>query len=181
MLEDSTNKLHQNLERIAEVLRSDYSYIEQKEWLYVDEVIDELHKNMDLLIQESQADIRVHKEFEMIYFNASYFYSFIYNLVSNSIKYRHPDRPCIVDVHFEITDDQHVRIRVKDNGLGIDMDKDGDKIFKLFRRIHDHTEGSGVGLHLIKKMIERSRGTISVTSKLGEGTEFTIRLLGNHK
>ena len=65
-------------------------------------------------------------------------------------------------------------ITVKDNGMGIDMQKYGDKIFSLYKRFHNHVEGKGMGLHLVKLQIETLGGTIKIDSKLDEGTTFTI-------
>jgi len=65
-------------------------------------------------------------------------------------------------------------ISVKDNGLGIDMDLCRDKLFKLFKRFHDHIEGSGVGLYIINKIVEDKGGKIEVESTVNVGSIFKI-------
>ena len=65
---------------------------------------------------------------------------------------------------------------LKDNGLGIDMARKGDQVFGLYKRFHLHAEGKGIGLYMTKTQIETLGGRISVDSKVGEGTTFTIEL-----
>jgi signal transduction histidine kinase len=69
--------------------------------------------------------------------------------------------------------DGKILLSVTDNGLGIPSDK-LDKVFTIFKRFHDHVEGSGLGLYIVKRMIDRSKGQIEVDSTLNKGTIFTI-------
>jgi signal transduction histidine kinase len=62
---------------------------------------------------------------------------------------------------------------VEDNGLGIDLSQE-DKIFAMFKRLHDHVEGSGVGLYIVKKIIENAGGKIEVQSEVDRGTIFKV-------
>jgi PAS domain S-box-containing protein len=100
--------------------------------------------------------------------------SLVYNLLHNAFKYRAADRPphvCLRAHH----EGQQVRITVQDNGLG--MSPAGlRKLFGLFERLHNHVEGSGIGLFMVKKMVENAGGRISVESELGVGSTFTVLL-----
>lgn len=69
-------------------------------------------------------------------------------------------------------------LTVQDNGLGIDLSQEH-KLFAMFQRLHDHVEGSGIGLYMVKKIIENAGGRIEVQSKVGEGTEFSVYLRQN--
>ncbi|MCA8830475.1 PAS domain-containing sensor histidine kinase [Hymenobacter pini] len=100
--------------------------------------------------------------------------SILFNLLSNAIKYRAPDRPARVRLT-ATCDAQWVELRVEDNGLGLSGSQQK-KLFGLFTRLHDHVEGSGVGLYSIKRLIENQGGTIQVESTLGVGTTFRVRL-----
>ena len=100
--------------------------------------------------------------------------SIIFNLVSNALKYRHPHRSPVVRVTANCTP-QQVVLRVHDNGLGLSEGQQAN-LFQLFRRLHTHVEGSGVGLYSIKKLIENVGGTIEVESELNVGSTFTVRL-----
>jgi signal transduction histidine kinase len=66
-------------------------------------------------------------------------------------------------------------LSVEDNGLGI-SEKNLDQMFTMFKRFHDHVEGTGVGLYMIKKMVERAGGYITVSSQLGVGSKFQVYL-----
>jgi signal transduction histidine kinase len=66
---------------------------------------------------------------------------------------------------------------VQDNGLGLSEAQQG-QLFSMFKRLHDHVEGSGVGLFMAKRLVENAGGTIAVQSQLGVGTTFTVSLPG---
>jgi signal transduction histidine kinase len=100
--------------------------------------------------------------------------SIVYNLLSNAIKYRSPDRPPVVRVHCR-PEGEYSELSVSDNGLGLDLSADKrEKLFAMFKRLHNHVEGSGVGLYMVKRMIENAGGRIEVESTLGEGSTFKV-------
>ncbi len=100
--------------------------------------------------------------------------SLLYNLLHNAIKYRAAARPAQVRLRAH-TDGLHLRLTVQDNGLGIDPAGQR-RLFGLFERLHDHVEGSGIGLFMVKKMVENAGGRILVESQVGEGSTFTVLL-----
>ncbi|MEJ1241431.1 ATP-binding protein [Chryseolinea sp. T2] len=104
---------------------------------------------------------------------SAYIDSILFNLVSNSIKYRHPDRPPRINLKSEIRNGFHV-LSIKDNGLGIDTSRYKDSLFQLYKRFHHHVEGKGLGLYLVRTQVEALSGKIEVDSKLSVGTTFRI-------
>jgi signal transduction histidine kinase len=62
----------------------------------------------------------------------------------------------------------------KDNGIGIDLKRNADKIFGLYQRFHDYPDSKGLGLYLVKSQVEAMGGTISVQSEVDKGTLFTL-------
>lgn len=100
--------------------------------------------------------------------------SVFYNLLSNAIKYRDKNRPLQVRLTGKQTGQNVFEFYLEDNGLGIDLDRNRDKLFGIFKRFHDHTEGSGIGLHMVKSIVEAYGGTIDLVSEPGKGTRFTI-------
>ncbi|WP_426061249.1 PAS domain-containing protein [Hymenobacter sp. B1770] len=100
--------------------------------------------------------------------------SIVYNLLSNAVKYHSPDRPPRVDVRAHVRDG-HTVLEVHDNGLGL-APAHVPKLFGMFQRFHDHVEGTGIGLYMIKRMVENSGGRIEVHSQLGAGTTFFVFL-----
>ena len=67
----------------------------------------------------------------------------------------------------------------KDNGIGIDLLRNKDKIFGLYQRFHNHPDSKGLGLYLVKSQVEAMAGTITVASEVGKGTTFTITFKNN--
>lgn len=98
------------------------------------------------------------------------------NLVENAIKYAHHERPPVIEIDYSQTNDA-LTLLIKDNGMGID-DKYSERIFMPFRRLHSENSirGSGLGLSICRKIIERHEGTINVTSSSSMGSVFSITL-----
>ncbi len=105
----------------------------------------------------------------------SYLESIFYNITSNAIKYRSPKRNPIVKITIRDHDD-HVLIRIKDNGIGIDVDKHKESLFGLYKRFETSVDGKGLGLHMTKTQVESLGGEILLDSTLDKGTTFTIKL-----
>lgn len=101
--------------------------------------------------------------------------SILYNLVSNSIKYRSPERGLMIEVT-TTEDDSYFTIVVRDNGIGIDIPFHKDNLFKLYKRFHQHIEGKGLGLYLVKLQAEALKGDVAIKSEVNQFTEFTIRI-----
>ena len=104
-----------------------------------------------------------------------YIDSILMNLISNGIKYRIPDQKPIIHISSSI-DHENIYLTVRDNGLGIDLTKHGDKLFKLYSRFHSHVEGKGMGLYLVKTQVDALGGTLDVASVVNKGISFTINL-----
>src|SRR5690606_26629256 len=98
--------------------------------------------------------------------------SIIYNLLSNAIKYQAPERPPVIQIHCNQTE-QYTIVSIQDNGMGMKL-PDTSKIFTMFKRLHTHVEGTGIGLFMVKRIIENAGGKIAVESELGKGSRFSI-------
>lgn len=105
----------------------------------------------------------------------AYLESALLNLLSNALRYRHPDRIPKIEVH-HFEDDSFHYISVRDNGLGIDMERYQERIFQLYQTFHSHPESRGLGLYILRNQIEAMGGTVELKSTVGEGSEFTISL-----
>ncbi len=102
-------------------------------------------------------------------------HSILYNLISNALKYRAPERKALVNVRASQNDEYYI-LSVEDNGLGIDLENHRDNLFKLYKRFHYHTEGKGIGLYLVKLQSEALGGYVEVMSELNRFTKFTVYL-----
>ncbi|WP_179415988.1 ATP-binding protein [Mucilaginibacter sp. E4BP6] len=109
-----------------------------------------------------------------IFTTRSYLYSIFYNLTSNSIKYRKADVAPLISITSKKVDDK-IELHFKDNGKGIDLDKNAEDVFGLYKRFDTSVEGKGMGLFMVKTQVSALGGSINVESKLGEGTEFILQ------
>lgn len=104
-----------------------------------------------------------------------YVQSIFTNLIHNAIKYKHPHRYPIISIQSKQVKGA-TEITLTDNGIGIDLEMHGEKVFGLYKRFHTHTEGRGMGLFLVKNQMEAMKGSVSVHSTPDKGTTFTLRL-----
>ncbi|MGZ3753268.1 MAG: sensor histidine kinase, partial [Mucilaginibacter sp.] len=109
-----------------------------------------------------------------VVFPRIYLDSVITNLVSNAMKYRKRDVPPVISLKTYTDQNGSVVLECTDNGMGIDLDKHGSKIFGLYKTFHEHKDAHGVGLFLIKTQIESQGGQITIESQVDVGTTFKI-------
>ncbi len=102
-------------------------------------------------------------------------HSILYNLVSNAIKYRSSERDPEIEIN-AYEDHQFYFLEVKDNGLGIDLKRHKDNLFKLYKRFHFHTEGKGLGLYLVKLQAESLGGSVEIESEMNRFTKFKVSI-----
>ena len=128
--------------------------------------------SLDLEIKQSQAkiliDISLARE---IYGPEKYVVSMLHNLISNALKYRSPDRLPVITVR-TMNEGEEVIVSVTDNGLGIDLHKHGDNLFKIGKVFHSHPDSKGFGLFMTKTQVESIGGKIWIDSAVGKGTTF---------
>lgn len=149
----------------------------KKELVNLNDVLRAVCNNLRKEIEVSKVEIEkdIVPEAETLDTIKSYLQSILFNLISNAIKYRSPDRLAHIKVSAEKQGDRTV-IRVADNGMGMDMEKYGEKIFGIYNRFHLNLEGKGLGLHMTKTQVESLGGTITVESTPSVGTVFTVTL-----
>lgn len=112
-------------------------------------------------------------EFEMLTVHPKVFETILLNLLTNAVKYS--TQPPVVILEL-IVENGAKKITVKDNGIGMDLEKIGNQLFKPFNRIENelNKEGHGIGLYLVKKMMLSIGGEIEVKSEVGQGTTFSL-------
>lgn len=125
--------------------------------------------------EKEDVELELNLEVESITTIKAYFDSIFFNLISNAIKYRSQDRQSKIQVSSTKTENG-LKLTVSDNGLGIDLEKHGNDVFKMYKRFHEGIMGNGIGLYLVKEQIESLGGSIDVESQLNKGTTFTVTL-----
>jgi len=149
---------------------------EKKEMVKFRDVCDDIITNSNYTIMKEHVHLNCDfDEVESIFTIRSYLYSIFYNLVSNSIKYRQADVDPVITITSRKLKNK-VELRFKDNGKGIDLEKNGSQLFGLYKRFDTTVEGKGMGLFMVKTQVEALDGTIKINSKPGEGSEFIIQL-----
>lgn len=177
MMQNSIHKLNDTINALVEITKTQRSLKESKELVSISEVFDEVRLEIERLILESKAHITLDLAVENILYAKVNLHSIVYNLLSNAIKYRDPTRPLQIFVSTR-RQDENVVLAIQDNGLGIPVTQLGE-LFGMFRRFHSHVEGTGIGLYIIKRVVENNKGRIEVDSDEGKGTCFKVYFTHN--
>ncbi len=145
----------------------------------VDDVVRDVLEDLQLAVNAADAEIEINADVT-IRADEAQLRQLLNHLIMNALKYRRSEGRCriSVDVRPETMPDGEVcRIEVADNGIGFDM-RYADKIFEPFQRLHERGSypGTGMGLAICRRIVHRHRGAISVDSRPGEGSRFTVVL-----
>jgi PAS domain S-box-containing protein len=146
-----------------------------KELVDFKDLMEEISASINNLMVEEH--VQVHYDFEVpsILSIRGYIYSIFYNLTLNSIKYRRTEEAPVITLKSRTVDDE-VQLIFEDNGKGIDLEKNGKKLFGLYQRFDAAVDGRGMGLFMVKTQVEDLQGSISLESELGKGTKIIISL-----
>ncbi len=188
-IESSTLRMYSMIDGV--LLYSSLNALEQtKELVDLKELIQHIENDLEIAINEKDATIS-YEGLPGIEGSSILLYQLFYNLLNNSLKFSHVARkPLIrIDAAVAITEEikaqqlkpgrTYIKLTLQDNGIGF-RSQDSGKIFGTFIRLHskDKYEGTGLGLSLCKKIVERHGGTIIADGELGEGATFSIFLPG---
>jgi len=144
------------------------------ESINVSEFIDQAIDILSLQIKSKHAKIVKNVPQDMrISFNAAYMDSVLLNFFTNALRYSHPERSPIIEL---IGYKEHERwvLEVKDNGIGIDLERHGDKIFGLYKTFTERKDARGVGLFITKNQINAMGGMVKIASEPEVGTTFKV-------
>ena len=138
------------------------------------QVLSDAIRILENAISENQAEIIVSSPLPAIFMNRTNLLQIFQNLISNAIKYRRDDVTPVISIKTQLTSDWFT-ISFKDNGLGI-PEEYHQRIFQIFQRLHNTAEysGTGVGLAIVKKIMESLNGSVALNSTPGKGSEFIL-------
>jgi signal transduction histidine kinase len=163
-----------DINKILEI--KNFSKQDRKE-IDLEELIQKIEKRLEDKVNENNVKISKLLKVKTLHSIDTYLESILYNLIYNGIKYKREDVKPTVEIQSYIERRRKV-IKVIDNGVGIDLDRYGPKIFGLYQRFHDHVNGKGIGLYLVKTQVEALNGKITISSKVNKGTVFKLSLPG---
>lgn len=172
-IEASTNKMDGLLSGLLKLSRVD-RMTATFDFIDMNRLISDILNSLEFLIKEVGGQVHV-ENLPSCYGNELQLNQLFSNLITNSIKYRSPSRPIEISITGkELRNEKRLLYSVKDNGIGIPKEYHK-KIFEIFHRLNpDETEGEGLGLAIVSKIVTRHKGSIRVDSKPGEGTYFFI-------
>lgn len=176
-LEGAANQLTSIVQGFLYLSRSEAKI--DNNFLVIDEkeLIDLVNRETQYLMRGKNVSINYKFNLNGLFFSQHILKIIFVNLISNSIKYSKPNQNCIIEAEL-FNDTNCIELSVSDNGIGVDLSNSANKLYNLFGQFDESKEkGFGVGLFLIKKIVDRNNGKISFDSKLGEGT--TVKVIFN--
>ncbi|RYZ25050.1 MAG: PAS domain-containing protein, partial [Sphingobacteriales bacterium] len=159
MIGKSVSRFKSTLLDLTEVSKVQKNFASSEETIDCEEIVQEVMLGLQHLIKQSKAEIVVDmEECSEISFSRKNFHSIVYNLLTNAIKYARQNYPPRIKIKTKRVRD-YMLLSVQDNGLGIDMEMET-KLFSMFQRLHTHVEGSGIGLYIVKRIMDNAGGAI---------------------
>ncbi|MCH8546405.1 MAG: HAMP domain-containing histidine kinase [Cryomorphaceae bacterium] len=174
---DATVRLQDFYRQMESVYRNVYMPPEPPENVSISRELEKVKMHLVAQIADTGAIISVDfDEGDTVFFRALSLNSILLNLLSNAIKYAKPGVPPKILVQTSNYTNEYLLLRVTDNGIGINLNKYGDKVFGLFEKFTDHPDATGMGLYITKNQVEAMGGDIWLESEPGIGSTFFLTL-----
>lgn len=174
----SIEKLKETLDGLMQVVENrgknniDLDQIDIK--ALITDILEDHEEQLAVIDHHIELNIKVKK----VKYIKVYLQSVLQNLISNAIKYRKKEQKLFITIDTFATENATI-VKVTDNGTGMDLETIEGKLFTPFQRFNTTENGKGIGLSLIKRIIEKNNGRIEVESSIGKGTTFTVTLNNN--
>ncbi|MFV8271420.1 PAS domain S-box protein [Flavobacterium sp. GT2N3] len=174
LLKSVSNSLNETMVHLNEVINIRNNIGLVSESLNLQLYLETVQKVLSEQINSKEVSITtIMPDDVMVNYNPAYLESILYNIISNSIRYCHPDRKPIIIIKW-INDDENKILQISDNGVGIDLVKNADKIFGMYKTFTNNVDSKGIGLFITKNQIDAMGGNITVESEPNVGTTFKI-------
>jgi PAS domain S-box-containing protein len=172
MMNEAIVKFKDTLQGMMEMAKVQKNLEQEKEAVVLAGLVEEVKEDISDLIEQYKAEIQTDFKETEISFSRPKLRSIVYNLLSNALKYSSPGRSAVILLK-SYQEGAYSVLSIEDNGLGI-PESQLSKLFSMFKRFHTHVEGTGIGLYIIKRIIDNNGGKIAVASQEGIGTKFTV-------
>ncbi|WP_210517388.1 PAS domain-containing sensor histidine kinase [Hymenobacter terricola] len=174
LIHDALRQLSTNIDDLAALGQAQQVALAPAEPVDLKALVQDVLQTLEPQVRAARA--RVTTDFSVrpiLFYSRASLRTILLNLLSNAFKYADPARPSRVHCSLWLEAGRPV-LWVKDNGLGFDAARYGAELFQLFRRFHTHTEGTGVGLYLVNRLVQVQGGHLAVESQVGEGATFRV-------
>ena len=173
-LKATSNALSETIDHLKELVDIQSTIIHKKENLNLNDFLNQTFEVLSNEIKDHKVNIvNLIDRKETVQFNPAYLESLFLNFTTNAIKYSHPDRT--PEIRYSLVKEMgKMMLVIQDNGLGINLNKHGEKLFGMYKTFHQHPNARGIGLFMTKSQIESMGGTIEVESQVNVGTTFKI-------
>ncbi len=177
---DNVKRLDNVINDLNAILQVKVELNAKKELVPLEGFVASIKEGIQNLLQKEQVQITTDfQEVPEMNTVQSYLHSIFYNLISNSIKYRNPEKQSKLHIKSQQNGDG-IFLIFSDNGMGMDLTSKENQVFELYKRFHHNIEGKGMGLFMVKTQVELLGGKISVESEVNKGSEFTIEFKNNN-
>lgn len=178
MLTESSDNLLETLDNLNEVVAINTNTNLDKKPICLAAAVNKVMENLTGFLKNNNARITNEIPAETnVNAVPTYLDSILMNFITNGIQYKDPNRAPVVKLSIEKKSGYTILL-IEDNGLGIDLDKYGNKLFGMYKTFHDNKDARGIGLYIAKNQIEAMKGKVSVQSVVGKGTIFKIYFNG---
>ncbi|MDL5512970.1 PAS domain-containing protein [Arenibacter sp. M-2] len=177
MIMHASESLNETVMHLNEVVQITTDAKSQLQDVNLNKIVKNVEKNISALLQQKNVEchISIDQSIKVKGIHA-YLDSVLLNLFTNSIKYSSPNRIPKITIQATKTEN-NIILNFRDNGLGINLERHGKKLFGMYKTFHDHEDSKGIGLFITKNQIEAMNGKIEVESAVDQGTLFKITLV----
>lgn len=172
MMISSVKRVRKVIQDLNEISKIQKNFDNKAELVLFHRTIEEVKEDVMAGCEDPSITIKEELDVPRITYPAKGFRTIIYNLISNAVKYRSPERPTQIKIK-TFLENGSVVLAVEDNGLGIQR-YNLPKMFGMFQRFHSHVEGTGIGLYIVKRIVENRGGRIIFISTGEGGSVFKV-------
>ncbi len=176
MLEDASRQLETTIKDLNEIVSIQNHAKSSLKKLHFADSFKNLEKVLSAFMQEEKTEVNLNFKVKSVKYIPAYIDSIFLNFITNAIKYKHPERNPIINIHSFKDKNASVWLTFEDNGIGINLARHGHKLFGMYKTFSKHPDSKGLGLFITKTQVESLKGEIRVESELEKGTKFSIRL-----
>ncbi|GMN11927.1 hypothetical protein MTsPCn9_32290 [Croceitalea sp. MTPC9] len=174
MLSKASDNLLSTLDNLNEVVKINTNTSVTREAINLKKSFESVHENLIALFKKNQVEFKNQIPADLnVHGIPAYIDSIVLNLLTNAVKYKHPNRTPMITVTAQ-REAGKVVFSIEDNGIGIDLNKNGDKLFGMYKTFHDNEDARGIGLYITKNQIEAMGGNIIACSEVDFGTTFKV-------